>query len=196
MAILKTRLGSQRPASPSSPPAELVINSTAATMTAAARAIIFTWISPCFCCAGIPRFLVASPPVQERMSGDAVSGCLSKARDPLGTPRAALIQIRRRRSSNHLTGGSLTMTDAQFELLLARASVCALPKNQSPRRTQQPQSGGTTSCASRPSIHRQLLVEGHFLDKARSHLWDLFICAKNLLVETKAPQALTPKPLR
>src|SRR6516225_4465648 len=31
-------------------------------MTAAARAIIFTWISPCFCCAGISRFLVASPP--------------------------------------------------------------------------------------------------------------------------------------
>src|SRR6266446_7239785 len=34
--------------------------------------------------------------------------------------RAALIQIRRRRSSNHLDNdrGSLTMTEAQFELML------------------------------------------------------------------------------
>src|SRR5262249_49659244 len=32
---------------------------------AAARAIIFTWISPRFCCAGISRFLVASPLVQD-----------------------------------------------------------------------------------------------------------------------------------
>ena len=42
-------------------------------------------------------------------------------------------------------------------------------------------------------IYRSMTHRVHFLDKASR---DLFICAKTLLVETNAPQAPAPKPLR
>jgi len=41
-------------------------------------------------------------------------------------------------------------------------------------------------------IYRSMTHRVHFLDKASRD----FICAKTLLVETNAPQAPAPKPLR
>src|SRR5262245_45022856 len=59
-------------------------------------------------------------------------------------PRAAA-NWEKHRVINH--GGQQRAAGACEKCWECRASVCALPKNQSPR----PQRGGTTSCASRPS---------------------------------------------